>query len=425
MDAGVTSPLFRSEALEARQQRVFGEIVLTQPVSNHVLVLLLFGIISALALWVSLGTYTRTETARGILVTDATSAKVVAVRPGIVTRLSVREGQYVRAGQTIATVRTEQASETGASAVAQSLGALDAQLGLTRDQMRLAGERAAGERARVAATLAGLSQQRSDLAGQIALQEEAVASAKGLFDRIQSVVEKGFVSKIEVERRRQAWVAARQELARLRLQSNAAAAEAGRASAELARISADASAQIVEARAEAQSIAQREAQLRGERAYSIAAPVSGRVTALQAAVGRTVEPSLPMMVIVPDGSALHADVYAPTRAIGFVRPGQEVRLLYDAFPYQRFGSFKGRIAAISRTVLDPRELAVPLRIEEPVYRIEVAPGDQSVAAFGERMKLQPGMTVTASIVLDRRSFLDWLLQPLNAVLRRNEERAAA
>jgi membrane fusion protein len=125
------------------------------------------------------------------------------------------------------------------------------------------------------------------------------------------------------------------------------------------------------------------------------------------------------MTIVPEGSSLHAEVYAPTRAIGFVEPGQEVRLLYDAFPYQRFGSFTGRIVRVSRAAIDPRDLSVPLHLEEAVYRIEVAPEAQSVDAFGAAQPLQPGMTLSANIVLDRRSFLDWLLTPINAVLRRN------
>ena len=118
---------------------------------------------------------------------------------------------------------------------------------------------------------------------------------------------------------------------------------------------------------------------------------------------------------------LRAQVYVPSRAIGFVRPGQEVRLLYDAFPYQRFGSFDGRIVAVSRTVIDPRQLAAPLTVQEPVYRVDVAPFGQAVLAYGERQPLQAGMTLTASLVLDHRSFLDWLLTPLNAVMRRNGE----
>jgi membrane fusion protein len=74
---------------------------------------------------------------------------------------------------------------------------------------------------------------------------------------------------------------------------------------------------------------------------------------------------------------------------------------------------------VSRVAIDPRQLAAPLAVDEPVYRIEVAPDAQAVHAFGERLALQPGMTLTANLILDRRSFLDWLLTPLNAVLQRN------
>jgi membrane fusion protein len=69
-------------------------------------------------------------------------------------------------------------------------------------------------------------------------------------------------------------------------------------------------------------------------------------------------------------------------------------------------------------VLDPRDLDVPLKLEEPVYRVEVTLDRQSVDAFGDRLSLQPGMTLRANIVLERRSFLDWLLSPLHAVVNR-------
>ena len=415
----VEHDLFRPEVAEARKQRVYGEIVLRQPVRTRALVLLVVAIAALLTAWVALGSYTRTEVARGLLVTDDASAKVVAIRPGVVAELVVREGQLVRAGQKIAVIRVEQGSETGGSAVGQSLAALESQRALAGQQVQLARQRASSERARLSATIAGLQQQRRDLNGQIATQKEIVASELQTFDRLRTLLEKGFVSRIEVDRRRQAYLSARQELGRLHQQLNAMNAEESRTRAEVSRVDADSGTEIASVRASAESLALQEARLGGERAYTIGAPVTGRVAALQAAPGRAVDSTIPLMVIVPDGSTLHADVYAPTRAIGFVKPGQEVRLLYDAFPYRRFGSFTGRITAVSRIVIDPRELSAPLRIEEPVYRIEVTPEAQAVTAFGEQQKLQPGMTLTANIVLDRRSFLDWLLAPLNAVLRRN------
>jgi membrane fusion protein len=411
--------LFRPEVAEARRVRVEGEIVLTQPVRTKILVLLLFGAIALIAAWIALGQYSRTETARGILVTRQASAKIVAIRPGQVAQLLVREGQRVAAGQRIALVRVEQANEAGGSAVADGLGAIEAQRRLTGEQARLAGERAGAERARLAAMLSGLRQQRTDLAAQIAIQREAVSSAQSMFESIEAIVAQGFVSRTELERRRQAWLAARQQLSQLDQRLNGLAAEEGRAHAELARVAADSGSEINAARSSAETLTQQSARLQGERAYVITAPIAGRVAALQTAAGRTVDASMPLMEILPEGSGLQAQVYAPTRAIGFVRPGQEVRLLYDAFPHQRFGSFSGRIVSVSRVVIDPRQLAAPLAIEEPVYRVEVAPDAQAVAAFGEQMALQPGMTLTANIILERRSFLDWLLAPVRAVLRRN------
>ena len=419
MDDPPPGPLFRPEVAYARKQRLEGEIILSQPVRSHMLVLLLALIIGVIASWIVFGQYSRTETAPGILTTDAASSKVVAIRPGIISELAVEDGERVKAGQRLAVIQIEQADESGHSPIAESLSAIEVQRALAKQQQVLAGARAAGERSRIAATLQGARQQRESVTAQLVLQRELIHSAQDNLDRIEKVAERGFLSKVEFERHRQAMLVSRQEESRLAQQLEGLSAQQGQAQAELASIDADKSTAVSTAQASMETLAQQRAQLGSERAYTLTAPTSGRVTALQASVGRTVDGNVPLMVIVPERTNLHADVYAPTRAIGFVKPGQEVRLLYDAFPYQRFGSHTGRITRISRVVLDPRELNVPMKIDEAVYRIEVEPLEQRVSAFGENLPLQPGMTLSANLVLDRRSFGDWLLQPLNAVLKRS------
>jgi membrane fusion protein len=315
-------PLFRSEVIEARRQRLEGEVILSQPFRATALTFLMTGIIAAASCWIVLGTYTRSEIARGILVTDQPSAKVMAIRPGQISQLLVRDGDRVRAGQRLATVLVERPDEHGASASAESLQAFDAQKSLADEQAQLAAERANAERARLSATLDGLARQGTAIAGQIALQQQVVASAKQTFDSMTAVIEKGFVSRIEYENRRQALLAAQQQLSELRQRASSIDAQQNQTVAELARTKADAGTAVANARTAAQGFVQQRAQMLAERAYVITAPVSGRVTALQVEVGGTVEAAKPIMVIVPDGSALHADVYAPSRAIGFVKPGQ-------------------------------------------------------------------------------------------------------
>ena len=93
-------------------------------------------------------------------------------------------------------------------------------------------------------------------------------------------------------------------------------------------------------RNELSTVEQRIAEVNGKQAYIVRAPIAGRISLLQASVGQPADPQRLAMEIVPSGSPLEAELFIPTRAIGFVEVGQKVRILYDAFPYQRFGTYR-------------------------------------------------------------------------------------
>ncbi|MFC7538478.1 HlyD family efflux transporter periplasmic adaptor subunit [Siccirubricoccus deserti] len=93
---------------------------------------------------------------------------------------------------------------------------------------------------------------------------------------------------------------------------------------------------------------QRTAEVNGRRAYIIRAPISGRVSSLQASVGQLADPRRLQLQIVPGESALQAELFIPARAIGFVELGQRVRILYDAFPTSITGPTAGGSSASPR-----------------------------------------------------------------------------
>lgn len=80
--------------------------------------------------------------------------------------------------------------------------------------------------------------------------------------------------------------------------------------------------------------------------------------------------------------------------------------MLQAFPYQRFGTVRGKIKSISKTVLGPTEISIPgLSIQEPVFRVRAALPRDEIYAYGEAIPLQPGMLLAADIVFDRRSLI--------------------
>lgn len=410
--------LFRPEVVDHRADRLHGEVILTQTVNSRVLTLFLAAVMGAAAIWLAVGQYSRIETARGILVTTAGSSKVFALRTGVVSALLVKDGDRVTAGQKLAQVESEQPSESGARYSAEGAAAFTQQEQLAGQQISLSGARAASERARLATTLDGLARQRASLSQQLQLQQQVVSSTQETFFQVGKLVEQGYITKLEYERRRQAYISAQQGLAQLSQQLAAASTDYARTQVEIGRTGINSQSEIVDVRNNVQSIRQQKSRLENEGRYSIEAPIAGRVTAIQTGTGRTVGGAVPIMVIVPDGSPLQAELYVPSRAIGFVRTNQTVRLLYDAFPYQRFGGFEGKIDTISRVVTSPQETDAPFKIEEPVYRVTATLDAQSLAAFGETVPFQPGMTLTGNIILERQSFWGWLMTPFNAVGKR-------
>jgi membrane fusion protein len=124
------------------------------------------------------------------------------------------------------------------------------------------------------------------------------------------------------------------------------------------------------------------------------------------------------MSLIPGEGALEANLLVPSRAIGFIAPGDEVQLRYQAYPYQKFGHQRGTVKKISRSALTSGELGTLVgRAEqgEPFYRVTVGLTNQDVMAYGRREPLKPGMLLEADIMGESRSLIEWVFEPLFSV----------
>ncbi len=119
---------------------------------------------------------------------------------------------------------------------------------------------------------------------------------------------------------------------------------------------------------------------------------------------------------LPDGR-LRAELFVPMRTMGFVEVGQPVRLHFDAFPFRRFGTYAGEVVELGEVVQRPKELSPLVMREESPYRVSVRLAEQEISVFGKKVPLRSGMLLEAELILERRSLLGWLLEPLHALRR--------
>jgi membrane fusion protein len=247
---------------------------------------------------------------------------------------------------------------------------------------------------------------------QVLIQQKRIAILTSTVEAGAQLRAKGLVSEIDQKRRQEALLDAQQALLKLFQEVTTRKGELADVQGKLTQLPLTLGDRIQTLRNELSTAEQRASEINGRSAYTVRAPIGGRVSLLQASVGAAADPKRLQLQIVPGNSPLQAELFVPVRAIGFVEVGQDVRIQFDAFPYQRFGTYHGRIAAVSQTVLLPSDVEAPVTLREPAYAATVTLDRPDVDANGKKVPLQPDMSLRADIILEKRTLVDWILTPI-------------
>ena len=163
-------------------------------------------------------------------------------------------------------------------------------------------------------------------------------------------------------------------------------------------------------------------EMQSRQHIAIQANSSGVIGTINAEVGQFVDLSKPLLTIIPENTSLIAQLYVPSRAIGFVKDGDQVLLRYQAYPYQKFGHAKAQVLSVAKTALASQDLQTIGIISpqeqlnnEPVYLVRAKLDKQMVKAYGKDMPLQVGMTLEGDIMHERRKLYEWVLEPLFSI----------
>ena len=257
-----------------------------------------------------------------------------------------------------------------------------------------------------------LSDELSKITEQIKTQRELVEVSKQEWNKYIEFRKRGLVREAEVSSRHSAYLTHKANLESIKRARLNKKLELSQTEKQLSQLPVNAKERQSELESTLARLKERIIELKGASSYTVKAPVSGRVTAMQVNTGQTVSPNKPLLTIIPEDTVLYAELYLPSRAIGFVNEGQKVMLRYDAFPYQRYGLYEGTVSSIASAVINPNEASNLIQSQEPVYKVNVELKEQFVTAYNKKMPLQSGMSVNADIILGERSLAEWLLEPI-------------
>ena len=137
-------------------------------------------------------------------------------------------------------------------------------------------------------------------------------------------------------------------------------------------------------------------------------------------VGSVAQAGEPMFTLVPTDVPLEVELQVASPDVGFVKPGDPVKIKLDAFPFQKYGTLKGTVQLVSEDAFtrDPYSAASKsLAGNYYLARVRLESTElERKSPRNEDVSLRPGFTLSGEIVIGRRSVMSYFLYPLIGTL---------
>lgn len=274
-------------------------------------------------------------------------------------------------------------------------GALQAELGAARESI-------AGSEAQIA----GLTSMLASRTKQAALQDEQIGS-------IQELSSQGYAPRNQVLQLQQSQAELRSTMSDLdanRTRARQSIAEARMRMVQRAQeYQKEAGAQLAEVRREVQAGQEKLRAMTEELGrVQIKSPVDGQVVGMTiTAIGGVVSPGQKLMEVVPVGETLLIDAKIPTHVIDRIKVGDSTDIRFSSFAHSPQLVLDAKLVSLASDTIT--EGQGPTTQTYYLGRIQLTP--KGVKTLGNRV-MQPGMPAEVVIKTGERTMLTYLMHPL-------------
>ena len=398
-----------------------------------------------LLLWAVLGQVDIVASAEGKLIPKTFTKIVQPAEAGIVREILVTDGQEVQAGQVLlrmdATTATADLAtlRSDSTAKALSLRRIEAELKGQPLLMKATDAPAqfaqvmAQYKARRQAYLDAISQEqatRDKARFELQSSEQMVQKLKATVPLYQqtaqsyaNLLKDNYVSELEANDKTRDKIDKEQELKAQESNVNALRAAITQSDKKLAQIQSNYDSQLRNEQVEIESLSNKaEGELAKQQFKSgllvLTAPQAGTVKDLSVTTpGTVVQPGAVLLNIVPRTEPLVAEVAIKNEDVGFVQAGQNTKIKFMAYPFQKYGLIEGVVETVAAdaNVADQKAPTQPSQTFKAYVTLSSQSLNNPAGPAAKLLKLSPGMAVIAEIHQGKRSVMEYLLSPVQKV----------
>lgn len=138
----------------------------------------------------------------------------------------------------------------------------------------------------------------------------------------------------------------------------------------------------------------------------LVSPVNGYVnTIFISTIGGVVTPAEKIMTVIPENTPLLVKATVLSKDIGFVKEGMDVSLKIETFDFQKYGLIDGTVKTVSKDSIQDEKLGL-------VYEVFITPKTTFLTVEGRKEELRAGMSVISEIKTSKRRIIEFFIYPI-------------
>ncbi|WP_155930793.1 HlyD family secretion protein [Mannheimia varigena] len=410
--------MFRQEVIECQSKKWKSSAVLFSRVPALVVFSISFFIFTAFILFIVFGNYTRRETVVGELVMQSHPILLSAPKSGYISESYIQPHQQVKKGEPLFKITLDRITHSGNINV-NSILSLKSQIQAT-EQAIMALQKNKTE------TIASLEKQikntlkiYQDKQSYLVEIEKSMNDYADLVKRYEKLLKVGHSSHDEVNIQKSRYFQQKSMFNELKQELIQLKSSQLNLENEIETRKTEFDNQIIRYQMQKSDLSIRLMEFESVSEIIVNASVDGKIESTSVTIGQIIKENDPLAQILPQNKGDYQLVmWVPNSAISFIKQGDEVNIRYEAFPFEKFGQFKGKITSISTLPASLQELSfyknLPVNLEQgiPLYKILIELVDQSVKYHDTTLYFMSGMKAEATLFLEKRKLYEWILFPM-------------
>ena len=372
-----------------------------------------FWVVTALILitllWLIIGKIDIVVNARGVVIPDGEAKIIQSFDNGVITNIKVKEGDFVKQGQTLMEIDT--------ATTEPQLESLKANLDyINLERKRLRGEKVSDSRIEAETQNELYKSSYADLQNQIMMKNAEIRRLSTEISNYQSQLRinqdkerrmlevSDILAKNDLEKVKAENIDYRNRISSLMHQRREVQKELDYVKSNFKTQNltelASRDKQANELDAEIKEIEFRKQQ------QNIISPVDGYVNTMMVhTVGGVVTPAEKIISVVPANAPLVVKVNVLNKDIGFIREGMPVLIKIDTFDFQKYGIVNGTVKKIAKDSIEDEK-------EGPIYDVYISLLNKTLMVEGKETPITTGMSLSAEIKVGKRRIIEFFIYPM-------------